>query len=240
MIPSILLTSRVTEIDGSTTRINNAYEGTSLNSDPNLEKIFSPLKNKSIALSEAIKRLKTKSVQETNDEKRDERISGLQFLLMSFSHHPDENIRNAAVHLLGIFEVYGMEMKNESYTTESSLIHSLLNDYSKPENQAQIAMVPQCAKYVEALRAAQSDFDNGQSSYDHARAQEGTLDNATILKKEVVAIINEQLVPYLNVMAQLDGVMYGEFSRTVKQIISENNEMVLRRRKKDEPEKEQV
>ena len=230
--------SRVTEVDNSFTRISGAYQNTTLNSDPNLVKIFSPLQEKSTLLTAAIRRLKTQSAQQPNDEVRDEKIDALYYLLLSFSHHPDEAVRNAALRLLEIFGKYGLEMKDESYATESSLVNSLLNDYANRDREADIALVPQCAEYIAALAAAQASFDGNRVAFEEARAEEGTLENASALKKAMVGLINNQLVPYLNVMAQLDEPAYGAFARTVAEIIAENNEVVKKRRQNEEPDEE--
>jgi len=238
MIPLFMMTSRVTEVDGSALRINNAFQNSGLNTDSNLVKIFEPLQNASALLSAAINRLKVKSEQQTKDEVRDEKITGLYYLLVSFSHHPDAQIQQAALNLLGIFDKYGLAMKDEGYTTESSLVNSLQGDFSKPEQQANIALVPQCAEYIAALDAAQTDFENTRVAFETARAEEGTLENATALKKEVISLINGQLVSYLNVMVQLDEPAYGAFARMVEEIISANNEVVKKRRKQEEPEEE--
>ena len=227
-----------TEVDGSTARILNAYQKSGLKTYSDLSKIFEPLQNKSALLSAAINRLKVKSEQQTKDEVRDEKITGLYYLLVSFSHHPDAEIQQAAANLLNIFEKYGLAIKDESYTTESSLVNSLLNDYSAPEQQANIALVPQCAEYIAALQTAQTDFENTRVTFEPARAEEGTFENATGIKKEVVYIINSQLVPYLNVMAQLNESVFGVFARTVEEIISENNQVVKKRRKQDEQEEQ--
>ena len=238
MISLFMTTSRVSEVDGTITRIINAYQNSGVKIYSDLAKIFEPLQNKSALLSAAINRLKVKSEQQTKDEVRDEGITGLYYLLVSFSHHPDAEIRQAALNLLDIFDKYGLEMKNESYTTESSLVNSLLSDYSTPEQQANIALIPQCAEYIAALQTAQTDFENTRVSFETARAEEGTLENATGIKKEVIHIINKQLVPYLNVMAQLNESVFGAFARTVEEIISDNNEVVKKRRgnpDEDEP-----
>ena len=195
---------------------------------------FDPIQHQSTLLSEAVNRLKAKSEQQTNDEVRDEKITGLYYLLVSFSHHPDAQIQKAAVSLLGIFDKYGLAMKDESYTTESSLVNSLLKDYSKPKQQANIALVPQCSEYIAALQTAQTNFENTRVAFETTRAEEGTLENASGIKKVVINIINNQLVPYLNVMAQLDEPAYGAFARTVEEIISANNEVVKKRRGQDE------
>lgn len=235
MIQLLMSGSRNTEVDGTTTQIIKGYNATTLNTDANLEKIMNPLKAKSELFSAAIRRLKEKSVQKTNDEIRDEKVTGLYYLLLSFSHNPNEVIKNAAIYLLEIFEQYGLKMKEESYTSESSLIKSLLKDYAKSKAQAEIALVPQCAEYIAALQTAQDNFEANRLSYETAQAEEGTQENATEMKKEVVELINGQLVPYLNVMAQLDDGTYGPFTRTVAKIIAANNEVVKKRRKKEEP-----
>lgn len=235
MIPLLMSGSRNTEVDGTTNQITRAYDGTTLNTDANMGKIFSPLKDLSALFTAAIRRLKAKSEQKTNDEGRDENITGLYYLLVSFSHHPDAAIKNAAVSLLEIFEHYGLEMKEESFTRESSLVNSLLGDLAKPKALTNITLVPQCAEYIAALQDAQDVFEASRIGFEAAQGEEGTLENATALKKEVVETINKKLVPYLNVMAQLDDTTYGNFARTVAEMIAENNEQVKKRRKKPEP-----
>jgi hypothetical protein len=212
MIPILIGNSRNTEVDSVADRSISAYQSTSLNTDPNMVKIFSPLEAESALLSSAIKPIKEKSEQKTNDEFRGEKTDALYFLLMSFSHHPDPAIKKAALSLLDTFDHYGLEMKNESYSSESSLINSLLGDYVKPKAQTNIALVPQCAEYIAALQGAQTVFENTRLSFEEARAEEGTMENASALKKEVVDIINKKVVPYLNVMEQLDDATYGAFA----------------------------
>jgi hypothetical protein len=72
-------------------------------------------------------------------------------------------------------------------------------------------------------------------TWEREKAKEGALENATELKKAVVAIINDQLVVYLRAMQMADPEMYGEFAATISVIINENNETVKRRAKKPEP-----
>ena len=60
--------------------------------------------------------------------------------------------------------------------------------------------------------------------------------NATALKKDVIEIINDKIVIYLRAMEIVVPDTYGNFARTIAQIIADNNEVVKKRRKKDEPE----
>lgn len=233
MIEKLRNNSRTTEVDGSATQIVNAYQQSTLNTDENMVKIFALIIDTLALLSSAINRLKAKSEQQTYDDIRDEKITALYYLLVSFSHHPDFAIKNAALSLLEIFEQYGMEMKNESFTSESSLLNSMLDDYKKQKQLDKIALVPQCAEYIAAIQEAQDNFETNRLSFEEAQGQEGTLENATKLKKTVIDSVNGLLVPYLNVMEQLNEPVYGAYARTVAEIIAANNEAVKRRRKKD-------
>ncbi len=236
MIPLLMINSRNTEVDGTTTQIIKGYNATTLNTDANMELIISPLKEKAVLLSAGIGRLKEKSTQKLNDELRDEKVDGLYYLLISSIHSPKTKIKEAAAYLLEIFDQYGLKMKDESYTRESSLIHSLLNDYKTDEALAAVADIPACNEYIEALQTAQDNFESNRLAFEAAQAQEGTVENASKLKKVVTEIINDLLVPYLNVMAQLNNALYGTYAGTVAEIIAANNEVVKKRRKKDRPE----
>ncbi len=234
MIPLLMARSRNTEVDGTTTQIIQGFDTTTLNTDPTMELIFGELKPLSTQFSAAIRRMKEKSESKAYDENRDEKVDAYNYLLLSFSHHPDEQIKNAALYLLNIFNNYGLEIKEESYTRESSLINSLLADLAKTKAQNSIALVPQCDTYVAAFQQAQSDFESNRLSFEEAQGEEGTLENASAMKKEVVTLINKKVVPYLNVMAQINDTTYGPYARTVAEIIAANNEIVKKRRNNDD------
>lgn len=241
MIEKMLTSSRTTEVDGSVKQIIDGYNKTTLSADERMAQIFAFIIAQAVLLSSAIKRLKAKSEQQTFDDIRDEKITALYYLLLSFSHHPTAKIKNAALSLLEVFEQYGMEMKAESFTTESSLLNSMLADYAQEKQVANIAVVPQCDNYIGALQTAQNDFESNRLSFEEAQGQEGTLENASKLKRVVIEKINGLLVNYLNVLAQLDDATYGEYARTVAEIIASNNMQVKKRRNKggDKPEEDE-
>lgn len=234
MIEKLHNNSRTTEVDGSAHQIVNAYNKTSLGTDERMVKIFTVIIAQLTLLSTAINRLKAKSEQQTFDDIRDEKITAFYYLLVSFSHHPVARIKKAALSLLEVFEHYGMAMKNESFTTESSLLNSMLTDYKQQKQLDNIALVPQCAQYIAALQEAQDNFESNRLSFEEAQGKEGTLENATKLKKTVIDTINGLLVPYLNVMEQLEEPTYGTYASTVAEIIATNNTVVKKRRKKDD------
>jgi hypothetical protein len=237
MISLLSAKSRNTEVDGTVTHALNGYNLTSLNTNPDMELIMNSIKNKSVLMGAAIGRLKEKSDQKTNDEVRDTDVDGLYYFLLGASHSPKTKVKEAATYLLELFEQYGQKMKDESYTRESSMINSLLNDYKSERALAAIADVPQCADYIAALQTSQSIFEGSRLDFETARGQEGTLENASAIKGQLIELVNKQLVPYVNVMVQLHSATYESFARTLAEIISANNEVVKKRRNKnDKPE----
>ncbi len=227
--------SRTTEVDAASIRIIGAYKNTGLNSDAHLVKIFSELEPKSAILTSAINRMKADSELEEKDDVRDDNVRALNFLTMGYLHHPNTAVKAAAEEVEKVFDNYGLKITDESYATESSLVNSLLADLAKSKLQAAIAALSGLTGLIAALQAAQTDFEQTRILYEEEKTKEGTLENATAIKKKVLAIINDKLVVYLRAMIQVNEPTYGDFARTVAQIIADNNEVVKKRRKKPEP-----
>jgi len=82
-----------------------------------------------------------------------------------------------------IFDNNGIEIKGESYSTESALILSLLNYFKKREYSDKIAAISGCAALIATLETAHADFETTRVTWEREKAIEGTLVNATQLKK---------------------------------------------------------
>ena len=150
---------------------------------------------------------------------------------MGFVHHPDASISNAAKIINAIFEHYGMNIVNESYATESSLIESLLVEFAKEDLQASIALLPGLSVVIEELRAAQTAFEEAQLTFQNEKATDGIKESASEIKKEILVIINEKLVVYLRAMVMVDEAKYGSFVGTFAQIIDDMNVIIKKRKK---------
>jgi len=157
-------------------------------------------------------------------------------LVQGFSHHPTKTIKEAALLLLDLFDNYGLAMVGESYSTESSLVSSLLLDLAKPKFQQAIALLSGCAELIAELQVAQTDFEQARITYETEKAKEGMVENASLVKKEVVDILNNKIVVYLRAMEQVNPATFGVFTNICAQIIADNNEQVKKRKGKPEPE----
>ncbi len=228
----IIAKSRITEVNAAVTRMVGAYQSTALNTDTVLDGIMTTLSAKNTALTQAINRSKAESTLDEKDGVRDEKLRALNYLLMGLSHHPDAAIQSASAKILVLFDTYGVGITGESYATESSLLTSLLTDLSNADLAADIAAVPGCPDIISQLQAAQTDFENTRIAYEQNKAEEGTQLSATQLKKEIVVLVNDKIVSYLQVMELVNEPVYGAFARTVTEIIAENNETVKKRKTK--------
>jgi hypothetical protein len=229
-VNKLLCSSKTTEIDTVSGRIIAEYEKSDWSADTHLTGIFDKLKPVSEELTKAINRIKAESNLEEKDELRDTRIRAIYYLILGFAQHPDETISTAAQEVDDIFEHYGVDITEESYATESSLVESLLIDLADTGLQTAIEAVPGLSQFIDELKTAQAAFEEAKVTYEEEKAEERTEENATAIKKEAASIINEQLVTYLRAMIQVDETTYGEFTRTVAGIIEDNNTTVKKRR----------
>jgi hypothetical protein len=235
MIHKLISYSRATEVSTVAESIVGAYKGTTLSSDTYLSGLMTGLEGDQVSLTAAIKRMKAESELEEMDELRDENIRSLYYLVLGQLHHPDATVKAAAQKVFDVLEHYGLSVAVESYSTESALVDSLLNDLANPELQESIAALSGCAESIAALQTAEDNFEAARIAFEKEKAQESTLENASNIKKEVANLINQKLVVYLRAMVQVNPEMYDLFGRTVDQIIADNNEVVKKRRKTPAP-----
>lgn len=235
----LMINSRVTEVNDVATRMSGAFKNSGL-TDQYLVSTFTSLDASNTKLTLAVKRSKAESDLEEKDEIRDDKVRSFYYLVQGVSHHPTKTIKDAALVLLNLFDNYGLVIVGESYASESSLISSLLLDLAKPKFQDAIALLSGCAELIAELQTAQTAFEQARITYEAEKASEGMVENATIVKKEVLAILNDKIVVYLRAMEQVDPATYGVFTSTCAQMIADNNEQVKKRKGKPEQEAEVV
>lgn len=234
MIENLMSKSRTTEVDAAVSRTIGAYQKTSLSSDTHLAGIFTRLQESSSLLSGAINRMKAESDLEIADEKRDQDARALFYLVRGYTYHPNETIKAAAGQVYQVLQHYGIAITGESYSTESSLIGSMLGDLSQTKLKDAIDTLSGCGELIAALQTSNAKFEAARIAFEEEKAQEGTQESASALKNMVVALVNKQLVVYLLAMMQVNEATYGSFGRTIAEIIADNNEVVKKRSAKPE------
>lgn len=227
--------TRVTEADSLARNILDVYTRDSeLATLPYLSKIIANLLPVSTQLTDAIKRLKTKSILEDKDVARDQAYRSFYYLVLGATHHPDDAIRQAAIAIMTVLDNYGLELINDSYATQSSKTTSLIDDLKDATMQAAIQQLSGTAASYTALEQAQANFSESFIDYQEEKADEKNYANATMLKQQVIKIINGQLTEHLDLLGNIGETAINSFAQTVEQLIATNNEQVGKRTDKVE------
>jgi len=224
--------SRVSEVYSAANRMIMEFDGGDWSDETNLTNIFTDLKPANTALEQSINKEKAVSDLEEKDEIRDTKVRAIYYLIMGYLHNPEEALKTAAQEVDTVFERYGVEIVQQSYSNESGFINSMLDDLSAEDLQTSIAALPGLSRAITELQTAQTGFETARLAYEKDAAQDASETNASSAKKEVVSIINERLVVYLRAMVTIDETRYGEITNTTGKIIDDNNEEVKKRSKK--------
>lgn len=224
--------ARISEIDGlsdTVLRLYNADE--SAQADSFLQTAMAELKSLSAQITTAILQDKSLSNLDEADSARDEAIRNLGTLITGYTAFPVQEKKNAAVFLKAIFDKYSKAgILSANYTSESSMIESMLEDYVADEAVANIEKLDGVSVLISAVRTAQDSFTAANDAYVKSVNSKGK--SASSFKKPLLAAVNDKLVPYLNTMALVGSTALSDFSKGVEAEINRLNETIAKRTKK--------
>lgn len=206
--------------------VSKNAEGT-LAKDANLAAMMEEIEAYSAKLTSAIKADKISTSLEDADAKRDELIRQLGTLIAGYAVIPVAAKQEAAQKLSAVFSKYGKAIVNEPYARESSLIESMLEDFSKEELSPCVKALEGVGDLILALRAAQDEFNKTNDSATAAIVSKG--ESAYEIKKPLFLAINDKLVPYLTALGSLEG--YKDFVAKCDAEIDKVNESAPKRGK---------
>lgn len=219
---------RVTEVDGlsdALVRLYKADEGVS--SDVFLKSVMDEIEKLSVSITTAIKKDKVLSSLEEADSVRDEAVKNLSTLLEGYEVFPVAAKKEAAQKLKTVFDKYGKSITTANYVSESSLIESLLEDFSKEEEA--VSLLDGIKEILEQIRSAQDAFVKASDEYNAASTVK--TESASSLKKPLLSAINDKLIPYITAMKMANSAVYADFATKAEGEIKRVNEIVLRRGK---------
>ena len=221
--------ARVTEIDALSDAMEREYKAacgdgsTAVAKDTVLAGLFAQLIDLSARNTTAIKQDAVVSTLDEADAKRDSVTRDLFTLTNGYTASPFAEVKSAAADVCTTLDKYGRGMTGKGYAEQTALTESLLEDLGKVTEK--IAALSGVAELVASLREAQDGFASAHDAYIKAKADKG--ESATSLKKPIVSLINESIVPYLNIVAAVQG--YADFIAGVAGNIKRTNDTVTRR-----------
>lgn len=177
----------------------------------------------------AINKTKTVSGLSDADAVRDGVISSLFSALEGYKKLPIAAKAKSAAAVLSVADKY-RGIARLDLASESTQIKSLLTDLSAEAIASEIKNLDGVAEIVESLKEAEASFEEAEKSLTIGKTEGG--DTASAVRKELLSVINDELVPYLNVAVRLDEETYGELAKKIAHEISEANSKVVLRAKK--------
>lgn len=222
--------TRTTEIDDVSDRLLVLFKKeTNLHEEEFLKPTFAEIETLSAQITEAIKRDVALSKLEDADLRRDNLIRSLNTALLGYRALPVAPLKENAEKLYDVFSKYGVKITKETYAVESSLIESLLKDFSSPEMQQAIAALTGIEEIVSGLRNEQTAFTELRATYEKAMSEQRNSPSASAVKKLLLEVINGKLIPYLIAMKIAKPTQYGSLANAVAQTIDDTNSAIKRR-----------
>ena len=220
---------RVTEIATIASNLIRQYQwDTNVSTDDFLKKTIDGIDELSGQLTESIQRGTTKLGLDEADAVRDDAIRALGTLIEGYTAIPFEDQKEAAYALKSIFDKYGKRIASEPFAVESSLIESMIFDFNTPITLAAVATLPGVTELLGQLRAAQDAFNTASDKQTEANAAEKP-PSATAIKKDMLTLFNDRLIPYLNTMMMANPDVFATFARQAEVEIDRANATVTQR-----------
>lgn len=227
---------RNTEVDGlSDTLIRLFKADLKAQGDAFLKATMEQMETLSAQITTAILQNKTLSTLEAVDNVRDEAVRTLGTLLAAYAVFPIASKKELAVPLKAIYDKYAKTgITGVNYTSESSLIESLLGDFAAKDLADNIKGLEGISEAVASIRSAQDEFTKANDEYLKANTNKGA--SASSYNKPIVSLINDKLVPYLDAMVIAGNENCLEFAKGVDAEINRANDTIVKRTKKSASE----
>lgn len=229
---------KVTELGDTALRLVKAFKAVvAVQNDAFLTKTFAEIEKQATVMTSAVKSDQALSKLEEADAKRDQAIRVLDKLLKGYENIPLENLKTHAKKLAEIFKKYGVKITGENYASQSTLINSLLGDFSATELKPSIEALAGVKEALAEIQTKQDAFAALRSDYEKAQVSQKEKSSATSLRKPLLELINKKAVPYLVAMSIAQPELFKNLTAEASEIITSTNEAIKARSKKEKKEK---
>lgn len=223
---------RNAEVDGLSDSIIRSFKADEkAQSDSFLKPALEELENLSDKITTAILQDKTLSTLDSADSTRDDAVKTLGTILAAYAVFPIASKKELSAPLKAIYDKYAKAgITAANYTSESSLIESMLQDFSADSLAENIKALEGITEAIDSIKSAQAAFTKANDDYVKASSSKGA--SASSYNKPIVSLINDRIVPYLNAMVIAQNENCIGFAKTVEAEINRVNEAISKRGKK--------
>jgi hypothetical protein len=223
---------RNAEVDGlSDSIIHNFKADEKAQADTFLKSALEELETLLAQITTAILQNKTLSTLDSADNTRDEAVKTLGTVLAAYAVFPIASKKELSAPLKAIYDKYAKSgITSANYTSESSMIESLLQDFAAETVAENIKALEGVAEAIASIRTAQDEFTKANDEY--VKANSNKVVSASSFNKPIVSLVNDKLVSYLNAMVIAGNTNCMDFAKCVEAEINRVNDMIAKRGKR--------
>jgi len=197
--------------------------------------LMDTLKADSDALTAAYKQPRVAKNLEKADNARMDDIKAIRAHINSALYSRDEAKKNAAQELNAILINYKGIAKGR-LSKKTADINSLLADFEKESLASSIALIDELSEYINDLKADEMAFEKQDDV--HVDMSNAKGETATKIKVRIINFINDKLISFVKVMADMQKGDYIDYAKFVEKEILAANSTVAK--KKDSKQDEQT
>lgn len=228
MISKVKTNMRAAAVNTLTARIIEMYRTNgALAADPFLANTVNRVEVRNIDLTTAIRQDKVLSALEEADLRRD--APGRALFHFSRAYLLLDDFATSAPRYAEVLGKYGARIFDAAQDEETAYIDSLLQDLKAPEMSGVVSALPGVEKAVERLREAQEAYKRSKAQYAQTVAGEAARSTASEIRKEIVALLNTTLFPYVDALMLSNPGVYGAFAEAIDLLVDEANALIARR-----------
>lgn len=219
-------TIRVAGLDSVADAIIMLYKSIpAIAEDAYLQSLMTAIEDYSARITTAIKSDRIYSNHEKIDKTRDDILKAISNMLRGYMSFPNEQKKARSEKLWTVFSKY-KGIISERYDEKSSHIKSMLEDLESADMADAIKGLEGISYQLVALKSTQDEFDAAHYEYTVALAAKG--ENASSIKKPLLSVINNDLLPYIHAMAKVNYALYGDFAKQIDVAIEKANYVINR------------
>lgn len=198
------------------------------------------IERKQAALTGEMMRIREKSCSTQNMANMKRRFHNLLQFAKSVASLDGASVQSDVESLLAVMLPYEKEITNcRQHLTCESLVSSLIADLECDEMQQVLASISYGSMLFDNLKAAQEKFITAHASFHYLRHLQVEKGCATKMRKELIRLINTELVDYLNTMLRVESTEYLSYATAVQSLISAHNTVMRRRTRSSNKEAEE-
>lgn len=176
-------------------------------------------------------------ILEDADNMRDRLLMGLTQVTKASMLREEKLIADNATEGYRIIKAHGLNLKRQSYQSESAGLDSLVNELSSDKMKAIIDTLPESKAFLQELISANEQFKSDFEKSMAHKSEIEKLNSPTIQGRLIRELFNTKVVRFVNIMLEVDAPTFAPIAKMLAPYTEKINTTAKasRSRKEQEP-----